>query len=50
MKFINIFLLILSLLTLQVYAQHKENKEHNHKSIEAKSPYPSVDIDRKSVV
>ena len=44
MKFINIFLLILSLLTLQVAAQHKDIKEHNHKSIEAKSPYPSIDI------
>ena len=44
MKFLNIFLLILSLFTLQVSAQHKDVKDHNHKSIEAKSPYPSVDI------
>ena len=44
MRFINILLLILSLFTFQVSAQHKDTKNHNHKSIEAKSPYPSVDI------
>ena len=44
MKFINILLLIFSLLTLQVSAQQKDAKGHSHKSIEAKSPYPSVDI------
>ena len=44
MRFINILLLILSLFTLQVSAQHKDTKNHNHKSIEAKNPYPSVDI------
>ena len=44
MRFLNIFLLILSLFTLQVSAQHKDAKDHNHKNIEAKSPYPSVDI------
>jgi hypothetical protein len=27
-----------------VSAQHKDAKDHNHKNIEAKSPYPSVDI------
>ena len=44
MRFINIVLLILSLFSLQVSAQHKDAKDHSHKSIEAKSPYPSVDI------
>ena len=44
MRFINILLITLSLFTLQVSAQHKDTKNHNHKSIEAKSPYPSVDI------
>ena len=43
MNFINILLLILSLFTLQVSAQHKDAKGHSHKSIEAKSPYPSVE-------
>ena len=40
MRFINIVLLILSLFSLQVSAQHKDAKDHSHKSIEAKSPYP----------
>ena len=44
MRFLNIFLLILSLFTSQVSAQHKDAKDHSHKSIEAKSPYPSVYI------
>jgi hypothetical protein len=44
MKYINIFLILLCLFISQVSAQHKDSKNHNHKSIEAKMPYPSVDI------
>ena len=44
MKYINIFLIFLYLFISQVSAQHKDSKNHNHKSIEAKMPYPSVDI------
>jgi hypothetical protein len=44
MKYINIFLILLCLFISQVSAQYKDSKNHSHKSIEAKMPYPSVDI------
>lgn len=44
MKYINIFLILLCLFISQVLAQHKVSKNHSNKSIEAKMPYPSVDI------
>ncbi|MFM7989546.1 MAG: hypothetical protein ACKPKO_60550, partial [Candidatus Fonsibacter sp.] len=43
-KIINIFFILLCLFISQVSAQHKDSKNHSHKSIEAKMPYPSVDI------
>lgn len=44
MKYINIFLILFCLFISQVSAQHKDSKNHSLKSIEAKMPYPSVDI------
>ena len=44
MKYINIFLILLCLFISQVSAQHKDSKNHSHKSIEAKMPYTSLDI------
>ena len=45
MKSINtFFLLILIFLTLQVSAQQKDDKKISYQSVEAKNPFPSVDI------